>query len=341
MPRVSVVLPTFERADLLPRAVASVLAQTYTDLELLVVDDGSADGTAALASAWGDPRVDQIRIEHSGVSVARNVALERARGTWVAFLDDDNEWLPTFLERVVERLEATGADAAYARGERRDHTGKTLAYWPEPCDAPDDFARLLTDWHPYMSALVLRRSLVDEIGRFAPELAGHEDFDFLLRVTRRTPLLEVPCPLVIRYEELGPALSKNAALRARSFTQLDRMWRAAMIERVGTRRYRRWLAEFPLDVIVDSMMNAPVARRRAAARTALAQLGSRLPWSAGALPYPLLLLALGPDRYDRLRHGYVRARRAASRRRPARPSAGQAGGHAGGPMGGSGRGEAG
>ena len=90
-PRVSVIVPTYNRAGLLARALQSVLAQSWTDFEVLVVDNGSTDETPSIASTFTDARIRWLRVETRGASAARNAAISEARGVWVAFLDDDDE----------------------------------------------------------------------------------------------------------------------------------------------------------------------------------------------------------------------------------------------------------
>src|SRR5688500_12055006 len=95
-PAVSVVIPTYNRAQFLPRAISSALSQEGVDLELLVVDDHSTDGTQQLLGTFGDPRLRTFRNERNeGVSRSRNWAIQEARGRWIAFLDDDDVWAPT------------------------------------------------------------------------------------------------------------------------------------------------------------------------------------------------------------------------------------------------------
>ncbi|WP_127792773.1 glycosyltransferase family A protein [Agromyces sp. LHK192] len=103
MTYVSVILPTYNRARLIERAIGSVLSQTHRELELIVVDDGSTDDTAALVEQVGDERVSFIRQENAGAPSARNRGVAAARGAWVAFQDSDDEWDPGFLESVVAR----------------------------------------------------------------------------------------------------------------------------------------------------------------------------------------------------------------------------------------------
>jgi glycosyltransferase involved in cell wall biosynthesis len=105
MPLVSVIMPTFNRADTIRRAIRSVQAQTFTDWELIVVDDGSTDNTVALIEGC-DPRLKIIRQENQGTAGARNAGLSASAGSYIAFLDSDDEWLPHHLELCVSFLEA-------------------------------------------------------------------------------------------------------------------------------------------------------------------------------------------------------------------------------------------
>src|SRR5581483_7287295 len=97
MPDVSIILPTYNRVDTIPRAVESVRRQTFTDWELIVIDDGSTDGTAERINNL-DPRIRILRQENQGCYVARNRGIAEAKGRFIAFLDSDDEWLPHFLE---------------------------------------------------------------------------------------------------------------------------------------------------------------------------------------------------------------------------------------------------
>jgi len=105
MPKVSIVMPTFNRADTIGRAIASVRAQTFVDWELIIVDDGSTDGTADAVSGI-DPRIKVLRQENQGCYVARNAGMHGSTGRFITFLDSDDEWMPFFLELTVGFLEA-------------------------------------------------------------------------------------------------------------------------------------------------------------------------------------------------------------------------------------------
>ena len=107
LPRVSVVMPTYHREDLLKRAIDSVLVQDFRDFELLVIDDGPSEKTAALLAGIGDGRVHYLpQPRNMGVAAARNRGMREARGEYIAFLDDDDEWLPGKLSAQVRCFDA-------------------------------------------------------------------------------------------------------------------------------------------------------------------------------------------------------------------------------------------
>ncbi len=108
MPRISIIIPAYNRADVLPRAINSVLSQTFTDYEIIVVDDASTDETSAVARNFNGP-VHVIRHEvNRGPAAARNTGIEATSGAYVAFLDSDDEWMPEKLGRQIGLLEGLG-----------------------------------------------------------------------------------------------------------------------------------------------------------------------------------------------------------------------------------------
>jgi len=111
MPKVSVVIPTCNRPDLLPRAIKSVLAQTYQDFEIIVVDDGREKSSENVVAGIGDARLKYIKqTDKKGGSAARNTGIKAAAGDFIAFLDDDDEWLPEKLDKQVRGLDGCDKD---------------------------------------------------------------------------------------------------------------------------------------------------------------------------------------------------------------------------------------
>jgi GT2 family glycosyltransferase len=110
--KVSIVIPLYNKAAYVRRALESIAAQTFTDFELIVVDDGSTDDGARIVTEYGDPRFKLISQSIAGPGPARNTGIAHARGELIAFLDADDEWLPTYLEESVRKLEEFGAEVA-------------------------------------------------------------------------------------------------------------------------------------------------------------------------------------------------------------------------------------
>ncbi|MGE5500997.1 MAG: glycosyltransferase family 2 protein [Ignavibacteriales bacterium] len=215
-PAVSVIIPTFNRAGILPRAVSSVLAQTVRDFELIVVDDGSTDGTELVVRRFADPRVRYLSQKNQGVAAARNRGLAEARGDFIAFLDSDDEWLPQKLERQLDvftrgpsrlGLVYTGVETISSAGRSvQKPTGRGLIF-------PRMLHRNLI--HGGGSNVLLRRVVLPFVGGFDSSLPAAEDYDLWLRISRFFEVDYAPAPLVRYYDEdAGSRLSRNFAADA-------------------------------------------------------------------------------------------------------------------------------
>ena len=207
--RVSVVIPTYNRADFLREAIASVLQQDYPHVEIVVVDDGSHDGTAAAVSGFGTA-VQYLWQENRGVSAARNRGAAASTGDLIAFLDSDDLWLPHKVSAQVAYFEAhPDAQACHTdeiwirRGvrvnERRVHRKQGgwqfLASLPRCLISP--------------SAIMMRRTLWDRLGGFDETLPACEDYDLWLRLTAVVPVGFLPQRLVIKRGGHADQLSRR------------------------------------------------------------------------------------------------------------------------------------
>jgi len=213
-PHVSVVIPAYERADIVGRAIDSALAQTVSDLEVLVVDDGSSDDTETVVAGYDDERVHSLAHEtNRGVSAARNTGVEAASGEYVAFLDSDDEWLPRKLERQLavldERDESwVGAycDVATAglspAGRLATLLSEKLFRSRSPTEGGRELADALLSMQVFMgpgSTLLVERAVLDETGGFDEGLSIYEDWDLVLRVLARGKLAYVDEPLALTH----------------------------------------------------------------------------------------------------------------------------------------------
>ncbi len=211
-PRVSVVVPVYNRVAWVSRALDSVLGQDYPDLELIVVDDGSTDGTHRRLAAYGDA-IRVVRQGNRGVSAARNIGVASASGALIAFLDSDDCWLPGKLERQVAFMTAR-PDVQICQTEeiwirngvrvnpRRRHR-KPSGWIFEP-----SLALCLVS----PSAVMMTRGLWDEMGGFDTSLPACEDYDLWLRVSVRYPVHLLPEPLIEKHGGHPDQLSRMPAL---------------------------------------------------------------------------------------------------------------------------------
>ncbi len=195
---VSVIIPTFNRSRLVAEAVASALAQEAVTFEVIVVDDGSEDDTPAVLTSLG-VAVRPVFQAHAGVSAARNTGIRMARGEWLAFLDSDDLWLPQKLQKQLDFFRTHPHYKICQTEETWIRHGCRLnpkGYHRKPqgyC-----FPRLLERCLVSPSAVVIHRSLFEEVGFFDESLPACEDYDLWLRIGCRHPIGLVEEPLTVK-----------------------------------------------------------------------------------------------------------------------------------------------
>jgi hypothetical protein len=193
-PRVSVIMPTRDRSGVLPRAVASVLRQSYPHWELVVVNDGSIDDTALVLEGFDDERVRVFEADGDGAAAARNVGLDAARGELIAYLDDDNlmheGWLRTVVWAFEQRPEADVVYGAFVLDDPDRIDGRGSGRLPELAFNPFDRNTLATTNPADMSAVAHRAALTE--ARFDEGLEHYADWEFLIRVAGARDPLAIP-----------------------------------------------------------------------------------------------------------------------------------------------------
>ena len=210
MAAVSVILPTFNRAHKIARAVASVLYQAFSDYEILVVDDGSGDATPEALTPFL-PRIRSIvHSKNLGVSAARNTGIRESDSPLVAFLDSDDYWLPeklatqvSFFSKHPEAVACQTEELWIRRGVRVNPMKKHL----KPSGQIFEPSLKLCVVSP--SAVLLKRSLLEEVGLFDEGLPACEDYDLWLRISRKYPIWLIPEPLVIKEGGAPDQLSRS------------------------------------------------------------------------------------------------------------------------------------
>lgn len=206
---VSVVIPSHDRADILPRALRSALHQTHPALEVILVDDGSRDATRQVVEN-GFPGVRYLYQENQGVSSARNRGIRAASGDWIALLDSDDEWLPEKLQTQLETLHSSPgirlchSEEIWIRNGRRVNPMKKHAK-----SGGHIFSHCLPLCVISPSAALIHRSLLDEVGLFDESLPACEDYDLWLRICAREAVAFVDTPLIRKYGGHQDQLSRR------------------------------------------------------------------------------------------------------------------------------------
>lgn len=214
MPKVSVIIPTYNRAHYIRETIDSVLAQTYPDYEIIVVDDGSTDKTAEVLKHYNGRIRYYCFPENKGISAARNFAIEQARGKYIAFLDDDDLWMPEKLEKQVAVLENNPELAFVCSGAYViDAHGEVTARWCR-AGAQETFECLYDQNFVLNLTVILRRECFAAVGGFDPKLPSTQDYDLWLRLAKRYKFSYVDSCLA-KYRLHPQNLSKNIDRRLR------------------------------------------------------------------------------------------------------------------------------
>jgi glycosyltransferase involved in cell wall biosynthesis len=254
-PLVSVVIPAYNRAHTLRRAVDSVLNQTYNNIEVIIVDDGSIDNTHETLRLYGD-KIRWWSQKNAGPSRARNSGIREAKGDYVAFLDSDDAWAPTKLEKQMGLLSRCSADVVCCLCDTlfmdQKYSGKTAfeiakifpaykeAVWINPTEV------MITRFVLFNQAVVVRRDVLNSNGAFDEGLFLMEDYDLALRLSKFGPWAIIREPLVFWYLDPQTSLSHSA----------DRIESESLASEI--------LEKFARDSKLDRRLAALVDRRRLA-----------------------------------------------------------------------------
>lgn len=196
-----VILPTFNRADTLPRAINSVLNQTFSDFNLFIIDDGSTDSTSRVLDDYlNHPKVKILKQKNSGVSSARNLGINSSQSPWIALIDSDDEWLPEKLKIQSEQIKSHPSlkffhsEEIWVRNEKRVNPKVQFSKSPEKL-----FERSLEHCLISPSTSVINRALLERVGLFDEDLKICEDYDLWIRIMLTEELGFYPKPLITKY----------------------------------------------------------------------------------------------------------------------------------------------
>lgn len=205
-PTTSAVIPTYNRTDLLPDAIECVLGQTYEDFECIVVDDGSDEDTASVLEQFDDPRIKYVEHEENrGLSAAVNTGAEASNGDYIAFLDDDDRWLPEKLEKQLDLIERLSDDVGLVYCWMDYYRGTGEKYRENHAELSGNIFEELLDTQRIgnNSTIFVRSEVFEAVGGFDESLPRGVDGDFLRRVARKFEIDYVPEVLVEYYTDHG------------------------------------------------------------------------------------------------------------------------------------------
>jgi len=214
MPTVSVIIPTYNRAEFLPTAIKSALNQTFKDIQIIVSDDRSTDHTREVVESFNDDRIRYVRNEgKKGPSATRNTAISASKGEYIAFLDDDDEWVPDKLQKQVELLDHSQPNICGVYSNRLfidRESGKILSDNPETEQLQGNLLYQLMIKSPiHTSSVVVRKRCLEEIGLFDETISYMEDRDMWIRLSMKWDFEYIPVPLTKAYIHGNAHLSQN------------------------------------------------------------------------------------------------------------------------------------
>ena len=202
MPKVSVVIPAYNCASFLPETLASIFAQTYSDLEIILVDDGSTDDTPSVIAPYLS-RITYIRQQNKGLPAARNTGIRAAQGEFVALLDADDSWLAEKIAQQMPRFSDPEVGIAYSDFSVRYADGRFQSSYlvNRPLASEGNVVeRYIQSRFLFPSTMIFRRECLEEFGYFDEEMLACEDIELFTRICSRWKVALVNSPLTIRYE---------------------------------------------------------------------------------------------------------------------------------------------
>jgi glycosyltransferase involved in cell wall biosynthesis len=232
MPTLSVIVPAYNAERTILETIASVQQQIFSDFEVIVINDGSTDGTLERLNTVKDPRLKVFSYENGGVSVARNRGMTHATGEFIAFLDADDLWTPDKLELQLSALQQNPeAGVAYSWTRFIDERGESFHDGKQLLFEGNVYAELLIDnFLASGSNPLVRREAVESVGEFDPALAPCEDWDYYLRLAVRWPFVLVPKPQILYRQSSFSASSKVERLETAALNVIEKAFQAASLE---------------------------------------------------------------------------------------------------------------
>ncbi len=265
-PLVSIVIPTYNRENLILRAINSVDEQTFQNFEIIVVDDASTDSTEQVIADLNHSKIKYVKLEENvGQCAARNVAINMAEGEYIGLLDSDDIWLPEKLEKQIEIFKNSDdkLGAVYCGNYEIDEVKNTKTLIDLPKYRGDIYRILLGGFCPSTtSKFLLKKKALLDVGSFDEYLPTFVDFDLWLRIAQKGYTFDyVDEPMMIKYEHHGEQMAKHLYKRLEGLKIFSEKWGKEMKKVAGARKYRNFKKNKVL-VVVRSLLDSLPKRYR-------------------------------------------------------------------------------
>lgn len=224
MPKISVVVPAYNAESTILATIESIQKQTFSDLEIIVINDGSKDRTVELLNTVKDSRLKVFSYENGGLPVARNRGISRATGEYISFIDSDDLWTPDKLEAQLAALQKRPeAGVAYSWTSVMDENAKVFYSGTPVFFEGDVYPHLLVcNFIASGSNILVRREAIEDTGEFDPTLRSAEDWDYSLRLARNWHFVVVPKPQILYRKSTGAMSSKIDVMEKYGLMVLDK-----------------------------------------------------------------------------------------------------------------------
>lgn len=243
-PRISVIIPTYNREDLILKALESINNQTFKDYEILIIDDASTDNTEQVIKNLNHPKIRYFKLEkNGGQCIARNFGSKHVRGEYIAFLDSDDEWLPRKLELQIGLFEQ-GSDrlgAVYGYLYQKDVIKDKMSLSDKGYHRGDIHSEMMQGFCPPTPSLfMVKRCAFESVDGFDESLITFVDLDLWLRLSENYDFDYVEEPLIIKYEQIGDQYINNFEKRYNGFHLFIEKWKDYIYSRTGSVGLRKF-----------------------------------------------------------------------------------------------------
>ncbi len=261
-PLVSVIVPTYNRADMVKRAIQSILDQSFDNYEILIIDDASTDNTEETIKKMDNDKIVYVGLEKNvGQCRARNIGIRKAKGKYIGFLDSDDEWMPTKLEkqlRIFNQTDDPDLGAVYTGYLEIDEIKKKHAVKNGNFRKGKLYKDFLSGFCPATPTMFLvKKEALDKVEGFDENLPTFVDYDLWLRIAKLNYSFDyVPEPLIRKYEHQGHQMAKDINKRLAGLDILFDKWGEQMLQVSGKKSFHKF-RKAKIEALVRSVLDKP------------------------------------------------------------------------------------